>query len=90
MAPGTVWIDLTSAAFELGGRFSELAATRGVEFLDAPIGGGVAAMLEGTAALYVGGHGIGYLTKLLINLLWFGQATHDRGAAPRPATRSAG
>lgn len=99
MAVGAVWVDLTSAAFELGSRFSDRAADHGVGFLDAPIGGGVSAMREGTATLYVGGraevldgvdavlrafaaeihhvggHGTGYLTKLLINLLWFGQAT---------------
>ncbi|WP_257721493.1 NAD(P)-dependent oxidoreductase [Kibdelosporangium phytohabitans] len=96
---GAVWVDLTSASFELGQECAREAGRRGVAYLDSPVGGGVPAMREGTVTLYVGGdvdvlesitpvlrafaktihhlgdHGTGYLTKLLINLLWFGQAT---------------
>ncbi len=45
-----LWIDLTSGSFEVGQRHGR----RGV--LDAPMGGGVSAMREGTVTLYVGGH----------------------------------
>ena len=96
---GTIWIDMTSASVELGRQCSDAARARGIDYLDAPIGGGVSAMREGTVTLYVGGerrvleaaeelltsfassvhhvgsNGTGYLAKLLINLLWFGQAT---------------
>jgi 3-hydroxyisobutyrate dehydrogenase len=99
MDAGTIWIDLTSASVELGRRCADAAQARGVDYLDAPVGGGVPAMRDGTVTLYVGGerrvlavvedvprsfastvhhvggHGTGYLAKLLINLLWFGQAT---------------
>ncbi|MFB9302740.1 NAD(P)-dependent oxidoreductase [Kibdelosporangium philippinense] len=99
MDEGSVWIDLTSASLELGEECARAARENGVAYLDAPIGGGVAAMQEGTVTLYVGGDpavleantpvltsfakavhhagasGMGYLTKLLINLLWFGHAT---------------
>jgi 3-hydroxyisobutyrate dehydrogenase len=97
--PGTIWIDLTSASAELGRQCADAARVRGVDYLDAPVGGGVPGMREGAVTLYVGGeprvleaveellhafatsvhhvgsNGTGYLTKLLINLLWFGQAT---------------
>jgi 3-hydroxyisobutyrate dehydrogenase len=94
-----VWIDMTSVSFELGEELARSASAHGVTYLDAPIGGGVPAMRDGEAVLYVGGDrdvltantpilrsfaksihyaggpGMGYLTKLLINFLWFGQAT---------------
>lgn len=93
-----IWIDMTSASIELGLDCARQARACEVEYLDAPIGGGVPAMREGTVTLYVGGergvlasadpvlrsfagtihhvggNGTGYLVKLLINLLWFGQA----------------
>jgi 3-hydroxyisobutyrate dehydrogenase len=98
LVPGQTWIDLTSAAPDVGARLADAAGARGVGYLDAPIGGGVRAMTDGTVRLYVGGPasvltgarpvlqafatdirymggaGAGYLTKLLINTLWFGQA----------------
>ena len=87
-----LWIDLTTGSFEAGQRHARR------DVLDAPMGGGVSAMREGTITLYVGGepdvledatpllrsfastihhvggHGAGYLAKLLINLQWFGHA----------------
>jgi 3-hydroxyisobutyrate dehydrogenase len=96
---GVVWVDLTSASFEFGQECAPAALARGVSYLDAPIGGGVPAVRDGVATLYVGGDGAvvetalpvlhafattvhhvggagaGYLTKLLVNLLWFGHAT---------------
>jgi 3-hydroxyisobutyrate dehydrogenase-like beta-hydroxyacid dehydrogenase len=98
LAEGALWIDLTSASVELGQDCAQAAAARGIAHLEAPIGGGVDGMRDGTLTLYVGGeadvlaaaepilrtfattihhaggHGMGYLTKLSINLLWFGQA----------------
>jgi 3-hydroxyisobutyrate dehydrogenase len=98
LGAGTIWIDLTSASIELGRQCSDAARAHGVDYLDAPIGGGVPGMREGAVTLYVGGEGrvldaveellssfassvhhvggsgTGYLVKLLINLLWFGQA----------------
>lgn len=94
-----VWVDLTSASFELGEELARAAAARGVAYLGAPIGGGVPAMRDGEVVLYAGGDpdvlaaatpvlrsfaksihhaggpGMGYLTKLLINFLWFGHVT---------------
>jgi 3-hydroxyisobutyrate dehydrogenase len=98
LSPGTVWIDLTSAAPDLAALLADAARLAGIDYLEAPIGGGVAAMRDGTVRLYVGGaasvlertrpilrafasdlhhmggHGAGYLAKLLVNALWFGQA----------------
>jgi 3-hydroxyisobutyrate dehydrogenase len=99
MGAGTAWIDMTSASVKVGRQCADEARAHGVDYLDAPIGGGVAGMREGAVTLYVGGerrvleaveelfasfassvhhvggNGAGYLAKLLINLLWFGQAT---------------
>jgi 3-hydroxyisobutyrate dehydrogenase-like beta-hydroxyacid dehydrogenase len=100
LRPGQSWIDLTSTAPDLGRELASVAAAHEVDYLDAPIGGGVPAALDGTLTLFVGGPedvltrwkpvldaiahpdrilhqggaGAGYLTKLLVNLLWFGQA----------------
>jgi len=97
LRPGTVWIDMTSAAPAVGRELVSLAHRRGVECLDAPVGGDTAAAKAGELQLFVGGkgetvgghrplletlgtvehvgdNGAGYTTKLLVNLLWFGQA----------------
>jgi len=97
LRPGTTWIDMTSSSPAVGSELRARVAERGVECLDAPLGGGVAAAAAGTLQLFVGGrgeiverhrrllevlgtvehvgdHGAGYTTKLLVNLLWFGQA----------------
>jgi 3-hydroxyisobutyrate dehydrogenase len=97
LGPGTTWIDMTSSSAAVGRELGARARERGVECLDAPVGGGVAAAAAGTLQLFVGGeaqtverhrrllevlgsiehvgdHGAGYTTKLLVNLLWFGQA----------------
>ena len=94
---GATWIDLTSAAPAAGAELVARAHERGIECLDAPVGGGVEAAAAGALQLFVGGrrevierhravlellgrvehvgdHGAGYTTKLLVNLLWFGQA----------------
>jgi 3-hydroxyisobutyrate dehydrogenase-like beta-hydroxyacid dehydrogenase len=52
---GTIWVDLTSASVELGRACSQEARALGVGYLDAPVGGGVPAVRDGSATLYVGG-----------------------------------
>jgi len=97
---GLVWVDMTSAAPELGEELARRATSRGVGFLGAPLGGGVPAAETGTLTFFAGGEagtletarpvlaalarperilhlgpaGAGYTAKLLVNLLWFGQA----------------
>ena len=97
LRPGATWIDTTSAAPTAAAPLVAAASARGVDCLDAPVGGGPAEAAAGTLRLYVGGApatlerrrgmlealgtvehmgaaGAGYTTKLLVNLLWFGQA----------------
>lgn len=100
LAAGTAWIDMTSNSPAAARPVLEQAMKQGVEVLEAPAGGGVAAAREGSLQLFVGGeasvverhravlevlgdpgrivhvggHGAGYTVKLLVNLLWFGQA----------------
>ncbi len=97
LAPQTTWIDMTSSSPGVSRELSERAGQRGIECLDAPVGGDVAAAAAGKLQLFVGGsaasverqrallqvlgevnhvgdQGAGHTTKLLVNLLWFGQA----------------
>lgn len=97
LRPGTTWIDMTSSTLATAREIGARARARGIECLDAPVGGGPAAAAAGELQLFVGGreaiverhrrllevlgavehvgdHGAGYVTKLLVNLLWFGQA----------------
>ncbi|MEJ3654853.1 NAD(P)-dependent oxidoreductase [Actinomycetes bacterium KLBMP 9759] len=100
MRPGATWIEMSSSSAAAGTTLRALAAERGVEVLEAPVGGGPDAARDGTLRLFVGGAaellarhrpllevladptqirhvggaGAGYTTKLLVNLLWFGQA----------------
>ena len=97
LRPGATWIDTTSAAPAVAAPLVAAARARGVDCLDAPVGGGPPEAAAGTLRLYVGGApvtlersrgvldalgtvehmggaGAGYTTKLLVNLLWFGQA----------------
>ena len=97
---GTTWIDMTSNSPAAMTEVRDAVLGRGVQVLDAPAGGGVAAARHGALELlvggqaqvvaqhrellevlarpgqlrHVGGYGAGYTVKLLINLLWFGQA----------------
>ncbi len=96
---GTDWLDLTSAAPDLGAELAAAAARCGIGYLDCAIGGGVDAARRGELTCYLGGPvevferrrallsvigaadrlhhlggpGAGYLAKLLVNQLWFGQ-----------------
>ncbi|MEV7323810.1 NAD(P)-dependent oxidoreductase [Streptomyces sp. NPDC093970] len=101
LAPGAVWIDMTSNAPAVARDLRQRAAAHGVDVLEAPMGGSPDDAEHGRLRLFVGGPadvldrcrplleavttadrirhmggpGAGYTTKLLINLLWFGQAT---------------
>jgi 3-hydroxyisobutyrate dehydrogenase len=100
LRPGATWIDMTSNAAAVAAPVQAQAQARGVEVLEAPMGGGIDAATNAALTLYVGGSvallerhrpllstlanpdrlvhvgglGAGYTTKLLVNLLWFGQA----------------
>jgi 3-hydroxyisobutyrate dehydrogenase len=100
LAAGAAWIDMSSSSPTAVRPVQERAMKQGVEVLEAPVGGGIAAAREGKLQLFVGGeasaverhrallevlgdpgrivhtggHGTGYTVKLLVNLLWFGQA----------------
>ncbi|MGW4878114.1 NAD(P)-dependent oxidoreductase [Streptomyces sp. NPDC004262] len=100
LAPGAVWIDMTSNAPATARDVRRRAGAHGVDVLEAPMSGSPADAEHGRLRLFVGGPadvldryrplleavttpdrirhmggpGTGYTTKLLINLLWFGQA----------------
>ncbi|WP_433280640.1 NAD(P)-dependent oxidoreductase [Pseudonocardia xinjiangensis] len=97
---GATWIDMTSNAAASAEPIRVQALARGIDVLEAPVGGGVPAAEDGSLKLFVGGEaevlerhrsvleavgdpqrivhvggpGAGYTAKLLVNLLWFGQA----------------
>ena len=97
---GTTWIDMTSNSPTAMTEIQQTLLARGVQMLEAPVGGSVAAATQGTLqvlvggdaevfarqrhlletlgdpgrVVHVGGYGAGNTAKLLINLLWFGQA----------------
>jgi 3-hydroxyisobutyrate dehydrogenase len=100
LRPGTTWIDMTSNSPAAMTDIQQMLLARGVQVLEAPVGGGAEAAEQGDLQLlvggdaevlarqrellevlgdpgrivHVGGHGAGYTAKLIINLLWFGQA----------------
>jgi len=100
MGTGATWIDMSTNSPAAVRPIREQAIKRGVQVLEAPVSGGIAAARAGTLQLFVGGetsvlakhrpllealadptrivhvggHGTAYTLKLLVNLLWFGQA----------------
>ncbi|MET8639080.1 NAD(P)-dependent oxidoreductase [Streptomyces sp. NPDC004680] len=100
LAPGATWIDMTSNSPTQSAPVRERVLKRGVDVLEAPMGGGpkdaeagrlrlfvggdpallarhrqvLEAVADPDRIVHVGGHGAGYTAKLLVNLLWFGQA----------------
>ncbi len=97
LRPGSTWIDMTSSSPAVALELGRSAGERGIDCLEAPVGGGPAAAEAGKLQLFVGGTaevvercrpvlevvgrldhvggpGTGYTVKLLVNLLWFGQA----------------
>jgi len=55
MAPGTTVIDMSTSPPALARRLAGELATRGIEFLDAPVSGGPTGAQAGTLAIMVGG-----------------------------------
>ncbi len=55
MAPGTVFIDNTTASADVARELAAVAAQRGVAFLDAPVSGGQAGAENGQLTVMVGG-----------------------------------
>ena len=101
LAPGTLWIDLTSNDPRVADRLADAAAHAQVDTVAAALAGGVAAAEDRTLGFFVGASdaalararpvleavgdplriehvgqapAAGNAAKLLVNLLWFGQA----------------
>jgi 3-hydroxyisobutyrate dehydrogenase len=98
LAPGSTWIDMSTATPDTAAAIASAADLRGLRVLDAPVGGGPPEARSGRLVAFVGGAGdvlasqrdvfdalaervvhvgpagSGYTVKLLVNLLWFGQA----------------
>lgn len=55
IAPGTVVVDMSTVASDTARRAAEILAEKGVDFLDAPVSGGVEGANKGTLAMMVGG-----------------------------------
>ncbi len=56
MRPGSVWIDLSTNNLACGKKMASLAAEHGVDFLDAPVSGGVEGAAAGTLTIMIGGN----------------------------------
>jgi 3-hydroxyisobutyrate dehydrogenase len=98
LAPGSTWIDMTTAAPSTARAIAAAARRHDLRVLDAPVGGNPEAARDGRLVcfvgaaegdleaqrpllasvadriVHVGAPGTGYAVKLLVNLLWFGQA----------------
>ncbi len=55
MTPGSVWIDLSTNDLDCARHIAALAATHGVDILDAPVTGGAEGAEAGTLTVLVGG-----------------------------------
>ena len=55
MAPGTLWIDMSSTRHDEALHFHARLAQQGMRFLDAPVSGGVGGAEAGTLAIMAGG-----------------------------------
>lgn len=55
MAPGTLWIDMSSTRHDEALRFHARLTGQGMRFLDAPVSGGVGGAEAGTLAIMAGG-----------------------------------
>jgi 3-hydroxyisobutyrate dehydrogenase len=98
LAPGTTWLECSSADPSVATVTGAAAAGRGAAVNDVPLGGGPDTAARGELLAFAGGDpaalaaarpvldaiarrvlevgapGAGYTVKLLVNLLWFGQA----------------
>jgi 3-hydroxyisobutyrate dehydrogenase len=61
LAPGTVWIDMSTSVPAVADRVRALAGPRGVAVLDAPVSGMAAGAKAGTLQIFVGGDHATYL-----------------------------
>lgn len=61
LAPGTLWIDMSSTQHGEALAFHARLAQRGCRFIDAPVSGGVAGAEAGSLAIMAGGAGDDYL-----------------------------
>ena len=55
LAPGKVWVDMSTAAPAVSRELAEQARARGAEMLDAPVSGSVSTLQEGRLSVMVGG-----------------------------------
>ena len=55
MGAGTVFVDHTTASADVARELAEVAAARGIGFLDAPVSGGEAGAVNGVLTVMVGG-----------------------------------
>jgi 3-hydroxyisobutyrate dehydrogenase len=55
MAPGSIWMDMSTSVPEVADRIRGLAGPRGVAVLDAPVSGMAAGAKAGTLQIFVGG-----------------------------------
>jgi 3-hydroxyisobutyrate dehydrogenase-like beta-hydroxyacid dehydrogenase len=55
LAPGKIWVDLTTAAPAVSRELSEAARERGADMVDAPVSGSVSTLEEGRLSIMVGG-----------------------------------
>jgi 3-hydroxyisobutyrate dehydrogenase len=60
MAPGSIWIDMSTSVPEVADRVRALAEPRGVAVLDAPVSGMAAGAKAGTLQIFVGGAAADY------------------------------
>ena len=61
LAPGAVWVDMSTSVPEVADRVRALAGPRGVAVLDAPVSGMAAGAKAGTLQIFVGGETADYL-----------------------------
>jgi 3-hydroxyisobutyrate dehydrogenase-like beta-hydroxyacid dehydrogenase len=55
LAPGTIWIDMTTAAPAVSRELAAQARERGADMVDAPVSGSVSTLEEGRLSIMVGG-----------------------------------
>jgi 3-hydroxyisobutyrate dehydrogenase len=55
MAPGTLWVDVSTNSLACVRRIDERARAAGVRFLDAPVSGGPSGAGDGTLVVWIGG-----------------------------------
>ena len=55
LAPGKVWVDMSTVSPEVGAALAERVRSAGARMLDAPVSGSVPQVLQGTLTIMVGG-----------------------------------